>query len=86
MGNLGPVGLLTVNEKPLADWAPIIKRGEDVLVSASLLVLSMPLILLIAAAIKLTSPGPVLFRQRRRGLNHAIIAVLKFRAMTVLEY
>lgn len=85
VGNLGPVGLLTVKDKPLADWAPIIKRGEDVLISASLLVLSLPLVLVIAAAIKLTSPGPVLFRQRRRGLNHKVIEVLKFRTMTVLE-
>lgn len=85
VSNLGPVGLLTVKDKPLADWAPIVKRGEDVLISASLLLFFLPVIVIAAAAIKLTSRGPVLFRQRRRGLNHNVIEVLKFRTMTVCE-
>lgn len=83
--NLGPVGLINIKERPLADWAPIIKRTEDVLISASLLLLALPLIAIIAVAIKLTSRGPVLFRQRRRGLNQKVIEVLKFRSMTVQE-
>lgn len=85
VSNLGPVGLLNVKERPLADWAPIVKRAEDVLISASLLVLTLPILVFIALAIKLTSRGPVLFRQRRRGLNQKVIEVLKFRSMTVQE-
>lgn len=83
--NLGPVGLINIKERPLADWAPIVKRAEDVLISATLLVMTLPFIVIIAAAIKLTSRGPVLFRQRRRGLNQKVIEVLKFRSMTVQE-
>ncbi len=85
VSNLGPVGLINVKERPLSDWAPIIKRGEDVLISATALLMALPLIIIIAAAIKATSRGPVLFRQRRRGLNQKVIEVLKFRSMTVQE-
>ncbi len=85
VSSLGPVGLINIKERPLADWAPIVKRAEDILISASLLVMALPFIVVIAAAIKLTSRGPVLFRQRRRGLNQKVIEVLKFRSMTVQE-
>ena len=85
VSNLGPVGLIDVKERPLADWAPIVKRAEDILISATLLVMTLPVTILIALAIKLTSRGPVLFRQRRRGLNQKVIEVLKFRSMTVQE-
>ena len=50
-----------------------------------LLVLALPVLALIALAIKLDDGGPVLFRQRRRGLNHRSIEVLKFRSMRVAE-
>ena len=79
VSNLGPVGLINVKERPLADWSPIIKRAEDVIISASLLLLLLPVIAIIALSIKLTSRGPVLFRQRRHGLNQRVIEVLKFR-------
>lgn len=85
VANLGPVGLINVKERPLADWAPIVKRAEDVLISATCLMLALPLIILIAIAVKTTSRGPVLFRQRRHGLNQKVIEVLKFRSMTVQE-
>ncbi|MDD2763921.1 MAG: sugar transferase [Opitutaceae bacterium] len=57
------------------------KRVTDYLGAAVLLVLLLPLYGLIAAAIKLTSPGPVIFRQRRCGLNGRPFAMLKFRSM-----
>ena len=82
---LGSVGMLDVKTKPLADWAPFVKRAEDYVLGTVFLVLSLPLLVLIALAIRLESKGPVLFRQRRRGLNHRVIEVLKFRTMTVTE-
>ncbi|MEQ1614790.1 MAG: undecaprenyl-phosphate glucose phosphotransferase [Hyphomicrobiaceae bacterium] len=85
VSNLGPVGLLDVKRKPLADWAPLVKRVEDYGLGALLLVLCAPLLLLCAIAIKVDSTGPVFFRQRRRGLNQQVIEVLKFRSMTVME-
>ncbi len=85
VSSIGPVGLIDVKAKPLADWARALKWVEDYSLGAILLVVSLPLLALIAVAVKLDSPGPVLFRQRRRGLNHQIIEVLKFRTMHVAE-
>jgi exopolysaccharide biosynthesis polyprenyl glycosylphosphotransferase len=62
-----------------ADWA--IKRAFDVAVSAGVVVVGLPLWLVIAAAIKLGSPGPVLYRDRRVGLNEREFGMLKFRTM-----
>ena len=85
VSSLGPIGMLDVKRKPLADWAPLVKRVEDYGLGALLLTISAPLLLLCAVAIKLDSKGPVFFRQRRRGLNQKVIEVLKFRTMTVME-
>ncbi|MGO4706466.1 sugar transferase [Microvirga sp. 2MCAF38] len=60
-----------------------LKRGFDIGVTLVLLVLLTPGLLLIAAAIKLTSPGPVLFRQQRYGLDRRRFEILKFRTMSV---
>jgi putative colanic acid biosysnthesis UDP-glucose lipid carrier transferase len=61
------------------------KRSLDLLVAGMALVLLAPLMALVAIAVKLDSPGPVLFRQRRLGLNGREFRILKFRSMTVVE-
>jgi exopolysaccharide biosynthesis polyprenyl glycosylphosphotransferase len=61
------------------DWA--IKRAFDIVVSGAAVVVGFPLWLVIAAAIKLGSPGPVLYRDRRVGLNEREFGMLKFRTM-----
>src|SRR5215467_8987887 len=58
-----------------------IKRSADLVVSATLLVLSAPLMLICAAIIKLDSKGPALFRQERLGQNGKLFRVCKFRTM-----
>src|SRR5690606_35835902 len=58
-----------------------LKRAMDVVLSLLALVMLLPVLLLIAAAIKATSPGPVLFRQRREGLGGRPIHIHKFRTM-----
>src|SRR5690606_5463314 len=63
----------------------LLKRGSDILLSLLILLLISPVMLAIAIAIKLDSPGPVLFRQRRYGLAGGEIMVYKFRSMTVCE-
>jgi putative colanic acid biosynthesis UDP-glucose lipid carrier transferase len=65
-------------------WA-LLKRTMDVVVAASALVLLAPVFLIAAIAIKLDSPGPVLFRQRRIGRNSSIFRIYKFRTMNVTE-
>ncbi|MGZ4386035.1 MAG: sugar transferase [Gaiellaceae bacterium] len=61
------------------DW--LLKRGFDLLVSGLVIVVGLPLWLAIALAIKLTSPGPVLYRDRRVGVGESEFAMLKFRTM-----
>lgn len=72
---------LKVSERPLAGWRYIAKAIEDRLLALCLLVLFAPIMLVIAVLIRLDSPGPVLFRQKRYGFNNTIIEVLKFRTM-----
>ena len=64
-------------------WAMLIKRLFDVLFSFSVLLLIWPLILFVAIAIKLTSPGPVFYRGIRTGLHGLPFRILKFRTMVV---
>lgn len=80
---VGSVGLLDVKKKPLDDWQPLLKRAEDVIAGGVLLLVTLPLFPIIALAIKLDSPGPVMFRQRRSGLNQKPVEILKFRTMSV---
>lgn len=85
VSQLGPVGLMDVLNKRHAGWAPVIKRTEDLVVGSVVALIVAPFLPLIALAIKLDSPGPVVFRQRRRGRNQRVFEVLKFRTMSVME-
>jgi Undecaprenyl-phosphate glucose phosphotransferase len=77
----GGITLLNAMDRPLRDWRWIAKEIEDRVLAAMILTLISPLLLFIALLIKLDSPGPVLFRQKRYGLNNRLIEVLKFRTM-----
>jgi lipopolysaccharide/colanic/teichoic acid biosynthesis glycosyltransferase len=77
-------------ERPVADLGRLMtrplpwwKRGMDVVVSAGLLLLLSPLLALIAVIVKLTSPGPVIFKQMRAGIGGTPFTFLKFRSMYV---
>jgi putative colanic acid biosynthesis UDP-glucose lipid carrier transferase len=61
------------------------KRAFDIILSAGALLFFLPLLLTVAFLVRLESPGPALFRQRRTGLNGVIFTVYKFRTMTVTE-
>jgi exopolysaccharide biosynthesis polyprenyl glycosylphosphotransferase len=80
---LGGRTLLQVAEPPLAEWDRVAKRLLDVTIAGTAMFFLAPFLLLIAAAIKLESRGPVLFKQKREGLNGSLIEVLKFRSMYV---
>lgn len=71
----------TVYRRPLDGWGTVLKRAEDLVLGALILFLLLPLMGMIAALIKLDSPGPVLFRQKRLGRNNAAFEILKFRTM-----
>lgn len=75
--------LITHYTGSLEGWPVVIKRLIDVVASALLLILLSPVLLLAAALIKLTSPGPVMFVQKRLGLNKRHFGIYKFRTMVV---
>jgi Undecaprenyl-phosphate glucose phosphotransferase len=72
---------LNVVDRPLCGWQAIAKEIEDRVLGALILSMIAPLMLAIALMIKLDSPGPVLFRQKRYGFNNQLIEVFKFRTM-----
>ena len=77
--------VFSICDSPLHGMNGFWKRTFDILLASTLLLLGWPALLAIAIGIKLSSPGPVLFRQRRYGLNGEEILVYKFRSMTVCE-
>ena len=84
-GALGSVPTVSLHETPFYGVDGWLKRLEDlVLGTLILMIIAIPM-LIIGIGVKLTSPGPALFRQRRYGLNGEIIHVLKFRSMSVTE-
>jgi putative colanic acid biosynthesis UDP-glucose lipid carrier transferase len=85
ISSVGEVPVIDVFDHPFHGVNGTLKRIEDIVLGLMILgIIALPMAI-IAAAIKLTSKGPVLFRQRRYGLNGEQITVLKFRTMTVSE-
>ena len=81
VSHVGGLTLLNVMDRPLRDWRRIAKEVEDRVLAAAILALISPLMLVVALLIRLDSPGPVFFRQKRYGYNNKLIEVLKFRTM-----
>lgn len=77
--------VISVCETPFKGSSGLLKRLSDIIFSITILVLISPILLIIGASVKLTSPGPVIFKQRRYGLDGEEILVYKFRSMTVTE-
>jgi putative colanic acid biosynthesis UDP-glucose lipid carrier transferase len=83
--SIDDIPVVSIFETPFYGVDGWVKRVEDVVLGTLFLSIAAVPMLLIAALIKLTSKGPVFFRQRRYGLNGDVIHVLKFRTMTVSE-
>jgi exopolysaccharide biosynthesis polyprenyl glycosylphosphotransferase len=83
--HLGGLPLLQVHQSDPRGWQFTVKYVLDRVLAAVVLVVLAPLLLVVAAAVKLTSPGPVLYRQRRVGLDGREFEILKFRTMTHAE-
>ena len=85
LSRLGPATMLNLAGPPLTRIEVLTKRLFDVSLASALLIAVSPLLLLVAALIKLDSPGPIFFRQRRHGFNQRPFKILKFRTMIVAE-
>jgi len=83
--SIGGIPMVSVFASPFYEVDGWLKRAEDLVLGSLILMLVAVPMILIAIGVKLTSPGPVLFKQRRYGLKGEVIEVLKFRTMTVSE-
>ncbi|MDP4022526.1 undecaprenyl-phosphate glucose phosphotransferase [Methylobacterium sp. NEAU 140] len=80
---LGAVPVLDVFDKPIADWDVVVKAAFDRCVGALMLLALAPVMIAVALAVRLTSRGPIFFKQKRHGFNNELIEVYKFRSMYV---
>jgi putative colanic acid biosysnthesis UDP-glucose lipid carrier transferase len=83
--NVGGVPVVAICESPFMGVDSVVKNVSDFVFATLILILLSPIMLGIALAVKLTSPGPAIFKQRRYGLNGEEIIVYKYRSMTVSE-
>jgi putative colanic acid biosysnthesis UDP-glucose lipid carrier transferase len=86
MTDIGGMPIISVYDSPLNNLTNrFLKRLEDIILSIIILIIISPLLIVISIAVKATSPGPILFKQKRYGLNGKDIMVWKFRSMKVME-
>ena len=79
------VPVVPLYDTPLSGVNRLLKRAEDIVLATLILLLISPVLCCIALAVKLSSPGPVIFRQTRYGMDGKPIKVWKFRSMKVME-
>ncbi len=78
---IGSVPVIDLANRPISGFDALSKRVFDMVIAAAALVLLAPVMLVVAAAVRLESKGPALFRQKRYGFNNELIEVYKFRSM-----
>ena len=84
-GEIHGIPVVAMCETPFYGYRGVSKRLTDIVLSIVVLLLLLPLLALIAFMVKMSSPGPIIFKQRRYGLDGREIAVYKFRTMRVTE-
>ncbi|MGH8494997.1 MAG: sugar transferase, partial [Gammaproteobacteria bacterium] len=85
MDDIHGIPVVALCETPFVGFDGLVKRLSDIVITSFILLLTAPLMLAIAIGIKMTSPGPAIFKQRRYGLDGEEIKVYKFRTMNVTE-
>jgi putative colanic acid biosynthesis UDP-glucose lipid carrier transferase len=83
--DMNGVPVVGICETPFTGTNELVKRASDIVLASAILVLIAPLLLAIAVGVKLSSPGPAIFRQRRNGLDGSEITVYKFRSMRTMD-
>lgn len=82
---IGPITSVNLVDHPLSPSAQFMKRAFDLVLASLGLIIILPLLLIVALAIRLDSPGPIIFRQHRYGFNQRPFRMFKFRSMTICE-
>ena len=85
MRNMDGVPIVSLLESPFVGINGLVKRASDIVLATLILILIAPVLLGVAIGVKLSSPGPIIFRQRRNGLDGGEIVVYKFRSMRAME-
>lgn len=83
--DMNGIPVVGICETPFTGINELVKRISDIVLASVILVLISPILLVLAIGVKLSSPGPVIFRQRRNGLDGEEIVVYKFRSMRVMD-
>jgi putative colanic acid biosynthesis UDP-glucose lipid carrier transferase len=83
--DMNGVPVVGICETPFTGTNELVNRISDIVLASIILVLVSPLLLIIAIGVKLSSPGPAIFRQRRNGLDGGEIMVYKFRSMRAMD-
>jgi putative colanic acid biosynthesis UDP-glucose lipid carrier transferase len=83
--DMNGVPVVGICETPFTGTNQLVKRVSDIVLASIILVLISPILLLVAIGVKLSSPGPIIFKQRRNGLDGEEIIVYKFRSMRALD-
>ena len=83
IGRIADAPLAVISGAPSNQYRAAIKRAQDLVVGVTALLFALPIMVVVAFAIRLDSPGPILFRQRRHGFNNEEITVWKFRSMKI---
>ncbi|MEM9010048.1 MAG: undecaprenyl-phosphate glucose phosphotransferase [Pseudomonadota bacterium] len=81
LGPFAALPMFEVVQRPISGWSVVLKSIEDYLLAGIAVLLLGPLLLAVAVAIKLDSPGPVFFKQKRLGFNNKMFEIYKFRSM-----
>jgi putative colanic acid biosynthesis UDP-glucose lipid carrier transferase len=85
MRTMDGLPVMSLLESPFIGINGMVKRISDIVLSSVIVVLISPVIAAVALGVKLSSPGPIIFKQRRNGLDGSEILVYKFRSMRVME-
>ena len=85
LDHVGGVPVIGICETPFIGLRSLVKRGSDIVLATLIQIMLLPVMFMIAIGVKLSSPGPIIFAQRRYGLDGEEIVVYKFRSMGVCE-
>jgi putative colanic acid biosynthesis UDP-glucose lipid carrier transferase len=85
LDSVGDMPVVAVCETPFTGLNGLMKRASDIMISSLIVLLVSPLLLALAVGVKLSSPGPIIFKQRRYGLDGKEILIYKFRSMTTCD-
>ena len=85
MRNMDGVPVVSLLESPFVGINGLVKRFTDIVLASVIIVLILPVLIAVAVGVKMSSPGPIIFKQRRNGLDGREITVYKFRSMRAMD-